>query len=117
MKILSASFFDMLMNHMCSFFQALTASIIMLLAGCRQTASAKSADNGDISSDKGGVALKFDDGSIRRVDFYADNIFRVFQDGYRQWFFCDFKTDTGMFRQDERTHDGEKSEKRQNCVG
>ena len=62
-------------------FQVLASTVIMFLVGCMQVVSAKSvATDGNLSVHFGGVTLKFDDGSIRRVDFYADNIFRVFQD-------------------------------------
>lgn len=53
----------------------ITHAIIFLFACIPSFAAA------DISVHQGTVTLKFDNGSIRHIDFYADNIFRVFQDG------------------------------------
>ncbi len=61
-------------------FRALMAGAIVFFAGLMQV-SAKSAAGDGFSVHQGTVTLKFDNGSIRYVDFYADNIFRVFQDG------------------------------------
>ncbi len=60
----------------------LIAGVWMFCMSC-MLAGAAAAVDGEAGLTAGGdvVMLKFENGSVRRVCFYADNIFRVFQDG------------------------------------